>query len=61
MYDEAYEPSHYRPSAAFCAGIHPKMMSEMLGHSQIAITLDLYRHVTPQRDAVQTLDALLSS
>jgi integrase len=27
-------------------GIHPKVVSEMLGHSQIGITLDLYSHVT---------------
>jgi len=26
--------------------VHPKMASEMLGHSTIAITLDLYSHVT---------------
>jgi integrase len=29
------------------SGVHPKIVSEMLGHSQIAITLDLYSHVTP--------------
>jgi len=27
-------------------GMHPKIVSEMLGHSTIAITLDLYSHVT---------------
>jgi len=34
----------------------------MLGHSTIAITLDLYSHFTPtmQREAAQTIDALLS-
>ncbi len=42
-------------------GIHPKIVSEMLGHSQIAITLDLYSHVTEtmQRDAARELDVLL--
>ena len=42
-------------------GVHPKIVSEMLGHSQIAITLDLYSHVTPtmQRQAAETLDAVL--
>ena len=42
-------------------GVHPKMVSEMLGHSQIGITLDLYSHVTPsmQAGAVQALEALL--
>lgn len=43
-------------------GVHPKIASEMLGHSQIAVTLDLYSHVTPtmQRDAAATIDAVLS-
>src|SRR5262249_55887210 len=27
-------------------GVHPKIVSEMLGHAQISITLDLYSHVT---------------
>jgi integrase len=28
-------------------GVHPKIVSEMLGHSTVAITLDVYSHVTP--------------
>jgi integrase len=41
-------------------GVHPKVASEMLGHSQIAITLDLYSHVTPttQQQAADALDAV---
>jgi integrase len=41
-------------------GVHPKIVSEMLGHSTINITLDLYSHVTPtmQKEAVNALDAL---
>jgi hypothetical protein len=33
----------------------------MLGHSTIAVTLDLYSHVTPtmQRQATEALDAVL--
>jgi integrase len=27
--------------------VHPKIVSEMLGHSSIAITLDTYSHVIP--------------
>ena len=42
-------------SSATVAGVHPKVVSERLGHSSIAIaiTLDLYSHVTPgiSRDA----------
>ena len=29
-------------------GVHPKIVSEMLGHSSIAITLDIYSHVIPR-------------
>ncbi len=44
-------------------GIHPKIVSEMLGHSTIAITLDLYSHVTPtmQRDAARAMNNLLAT
>ena len=29
------------------AGVHPKVVSELLGHATIAITLDTYSHVLP--------------
>ena len=29
-------------------GVHPKIVSEMLGHSSVAITLDTYSHVIPE-------------
>ena len=28
-------------------GVHPKVVSERLGHATITITLDIYSHVTP--------------
>jgi integrase len=31
----------------FQAGENPKMVSERLGHSNIALTLDVYTHVLP--------------
>ncbi len=42
-------------------GVHPKIVSEMLGHASITITLDLYSHVLPdmQRDATTAMDRLL--
>lgn len=42
--------------------IHPKVVAEMLGHTRISTTLDLYSHVTPtmQRSATDALDAVLS-
>jgi len=33
------------------AGVHPKVVSERLGHATIAITLDTYSHVVPSLDA----------
>ena len=43
-------------------GIPSKVVSEMLGHTTIGITLDLYSHVLPQmqREAATMLDRLLS-
>jgi integrase len=45
------------------AGVHPKVVSERLGHSTVGITLDTYSHVLPgmQEDAVQRLNSLLAS
>jgi integrase len=42
-------------------GVHPKVVSEMLGHSTVSIALDLYSHVLPdmQRVATRALDKLL--
>ncbi|WP_254151229.1 tyrosine-type recombinase/integrase [Candidatus Chloroploca mongolica] len=42
-------------------GVHPRVVMEILGHSQISITMNTYGHVMPetQQDAVQKLDALL--
>jgi integrase len=36
---------------ALAAGVHPKIASERLGHATIAVTLDLYSHVTSAIDA----------
>ena len=42
-------------------GINPKIVSEMLGHASVAITLDLYSHVQPnmQRQAAAAMSAAL--
>jgi integrase len=41
-------------------GVHAKIVSEMLGHSQIGITLDTYSHVLPtmQKDAVRAREGI---
>jgi integrase len=42
-------------------GVHPKIVQEMLGHSSITITLDLYSHVLPdmQEKAVSAMEDIL--
>jgi integrase len=42
-------------------GVHPKVVSEMLGHTRISTTLDLYSHVsmTMQQQAAEAFDAIL--
>jgi integrase len=37
---------HTHATLALEAGVHPKVVSERLGHSGVAITLDLYSHVS---------------
>jgi integrase len=41
------------------SNVHPKVVQERLGHSNIAITLDTYSHVMPnmQADAAATINA----
>lgn len=41
----------------FAQRVNPKVVSEMLGYSDIAITLGLYGHVTPptQREATEMI------
>jgi integrase len=42
-------------------GIHPKVVSERLGHSTVGITLDTYSHVLPdmQEEAARKIDTAL--
>ena len=56
-----HDMRHTAASLLMSRGVHPKVVSEMLGHSTIAVTLDLYSHVTPtmQRDATHAMDALI--
>lgn len=52
---------HSYATLALNAGVHPKVVSERLGHSTVGITLDLYSHVTPAiaRDAADAVAARL--
>jgi len=48
---------HSWATAALAQGVHPKVVSEVLGHSSISVTLDVYSHASPamQETAVQTV------
>ena len=50
---------HTHASLMLSQGIHPKIVSERLGHSSIGITIDLYSHVLPtvQGEAVSHFGA----
>ncbi|MEI2817055.1 MAG: tyrosine-type recombinase/integrase [Microthrixaceae bacterium] len=52
---------HTHATLALAAGIHPKVVSERLGHATVGITLDLYSHVTDSLDkeAAETIAALV--
>lgn len=49
---------HSAATLLLTMGIHPKIVQELLGHSQISMTLDTYSHVLPsmQLDAMSKLD-----
>ena len=44
-------------------GVHPKLVQEQLGHSQISLTLDTYSHVLPalQRECAATMDGIFGT
>ena len=53
---------HSHASHLLRAGIHPKIVSERLGHSTVGITLDTYSHILPgiQEEAVRLLNSALA-
>jgi integrase len=54
---------HTHATLMLKGGVHPKIVSERLGHANIGITLDTYSHVVPglQEAAALRFDALISS
>ena len=52
---------HTAATLLLLQAVDPKVVSEMLGHASIAITLDLYSHVLPdmQRDASAAMERVL--
>jgi integrase len=54
---------HSHATAMLARNIHPKIVSERLGHSRVALTLDTYSHVIPgmQEEAAAAIDAAFSA
>jgi integrase len=52
---------HSHASHMLASNIHPKVVQERLGHSSIAITMDIYSHLMPnmQGDAADAVDVVL--
>jgi integrase len=52
---------HTHATLALQAGIHPKVVSERLGHATVSITLDTYSHAIPamQEEAASLITDLV--
>ena len=53
---------HSSATLLLSLGVHPKVVQEILGHSQISMTLDIYSHVLPSmhQDAMTRLNAAIA-
>jgi hypothetical protein len=49
-------------SGRLTQGVSPRVVMDVLGHSQLSITMDLYSHVMPSalRDAADAMDRALT-
>ena len=58
-----HDMRHSHATQMLGQGIHPKIVSERLGHSTVGITMDIYSHVLPgmQENAVLKVDAVLKA
>lgn len=56
-----HDTRHGCASLLFAAGVAPRTVMEILGHSQIAVTMNIYTHVSDdtRREAMSHMDRLL--
>ncbi|AIA05228.1 phage integrase [Streptomyces noursei] len=56
-----HDTRHGCASLLFAAGVAPRTVMEILGHSQIAVTMNVYTHVSDdtRREAMSHMDRLL--
>ncbi len=54
---------HIHATLLLKAGVHPKVVSERLGHFKVGLTMDTYSHVLPdmQQAAVEALESELGA
>jgi len=57
-----HDTRHSHASHLLAKNIHPKVVQERLGHSSVAVTMDIYSHVMPnmQREAAERVDEALT-
>ena len=60
FYLNVHDLRHTHATLMLKAGVHPKIVSERLGHANIGITLDIYSHVIPgmQEAAAEKFDRI---
>jgi integrase len=53
---------HSAASLLLAGGTSPKMIADLLGHSRIGITMDLYSHIMPamRRDTADAMDRIFA-
>ena len=58
-----YDLRHYAASFLLAQGVPMRVVMDILGHSQMAATADLYSHVMPaaHRDVAELLDRAMAS
>lgn len=56
-----HDARHGTATPLTAAGVAPRVVMEILGHSQISMTMDVYTHVVQdtQREAMSHMDRLL--
>lgn len=57
-----YDLRHTCATLLLVQGVHPRVVMEILGHSQISLTMNTYSHVVPtlQQEAARRMDEILS-
>ena len=57
-----HDQRHTCATLLLAQGVHPRLVMEILGHSQIAVTMNTYSHVIPamKQDVADQIDQILT-